>query len=117
MSLAIQQKTSLELGTVDERLALCYSELSISLIQDGDYNQGIAVLVCSSNILMSMGPYVPTSREANLGLALMLQGRLSECETLLIESLAMREEALGKNDKESFRYHSPPSSALMDLEC
>ena len=61
-----------------------------------------------------MGPYVPTSREANLGLAYMLQGRLSECETLLVESLAMREKALGKNDKESFRCQSPPSAVLMD---
>ena len=113
-SLAIQERTSEELGTVDERLALCYSELAISRIQDGRYDEGVAALLRGREILVSMGPYVPTSREANLGLAYMLQGRLSESETLLVKSLEMREKALGKNDKESFRCQPSPSSVLMD---
>ena len=102
-SLALQKKLCDQLGTEDERLAICYSELSISRIQDGRYDEGIAALLRGKEILTSMGPYVPKSREANLGLAYMMQGRLSECETVLVESLKSREKALGKNDKESFR--------------
>ena len=102
-SLALQKKIFEELGTVDERLAICYCELSISRTQDRRYDEGVAALLRGRDILVSMGSYVPTSREANLGLAYMLQGRLSECETLLLESLEIREKALGKNDKESFR--------------
>ena len=102
-SLALQKKISEELGTADERLAICYCELGISRIQDSRYDEGIAALLRGREILVSMGPYVPKSREANLGLAYMLQGKLSECETLLVESLEIREKALGKDDKESFR--------------
>lgn len=102
-SLALQNKISEELGTADERLALCYCELSISRTQDRRYEEGVAALLRGREILESMGPYIPKSREANLGLTYMLQGRLSECETLLLESLEIREKALGKNDKESFR--------------
>ena len=113
-SLAIQEKISEELGTVDERLAICYSELSISRMQDGRYDEAVAALLRGKEILVTIGSYVPTSREANLGLAYMLQGRLSECETLLVESLEIREKVLGKNDKESFRCQPPPSSVLME---
>lgn len=102
-SFKIQKRISDELGTVDERLALSYSELSITRIQDGRYEEGIAALLREKEIRVSLGTYMPLSREANLGLAYMLQGRLSESETLLIESLNWREKALGKNDKESFR--------------
>ena len=101
-SFALQKKISEELGTADERLAICYCELSISLIQDGRYDEGVTALLRGREILVPMGSYVPKSREANLGLAYMLQGKLSECETLLAESLEIREKALGKNNKESF---------------
>ena len=102
-SFEIQNRISDELGTVDERLALSYSELSISRIQDDRYDEGISALLREKEIRLSLGTYIPLSREANLGLAYMLQGNLSESETLLIESLDWREKALGKNDKESFR--------------
>ncbi|KAH7323575.1 tetratricopeptide repeat domain-containing protein [Rhexocercosporidium sp. MPI-PUGE-AT-0058] len=102
-SFDIQYRISQSLGTVDERLALAYSERSISRIQDGRVEEGIADLKREKEIRLSLGVYVPLSREANLGLAYMLQGELALCETLLVESLGTREKIFGKNDKESFR--------------
>ncbi|KAI2053539.1 hypothetical protein LOZ36_004705 [Ophidiomyces ophidiicola] len=40
---------------------------------------------------------------ANLGWALLAQGKLDECNALFLENLAGREKALGKDDKESAR--------------
>jgi hypothetical protein len=99
----LQKAISDSLGTVDERLALCYSELSISRIQDGRLEEGVAALLREKEIRMSLGTYLPLSREANLGLAYMLQGDLDAAESLLVESLNAREKIFGKNDKESFR--------------
>jgi hypothetical protein len=102
-SFKLQKAISDSLGTVDERLALCYSELSISRIQDGRLEEGVAALLREKEIRMSLGTYLPLSREANLGLAYMLQGDLDAAESLLVESLNSREKIFGKNDKESFR--------------
>ena len=102
-SFGLQSRISQDLGTVDDRLALAHSELSISRIQDGRYDEGVAALLREREIRESLGTYLPLSREANLALAYMLQGKLQASETLLVESLDTREKALGKNDKESFR--------------
>lgn len=51
----------------------------------------------------SFGNYIPRSGEANLSWALLAQGKLDECNTLLLDSLVGREKALGKNDRESVR--------------
>lgn len=102
-SFQLQKEISEELGIVDERMALSYSELSICRIQDGRYDEAIAHLLREKDIRVSLGIYLPLSREANLGVAYMLCGRLDECETLLVDSLHWREKLLGKNDKESFR--------------
>lgn len=51
----------------------------------------------------ALGNYIPRSGEANLSWALLAQGKLEECDMLLVDSLAGREKALGKNDKESVR--------------
>ena len=58
-SFALQKRISEELGTADERLAICYSELSISRIQDSRYDEGITALLRGRKIPVSMGPYVP----------------------------------------------------------
>ncbi|KAL8798261.1 MAG: hypothetical protein Q9182_006822, partial [Xanthomendoza sp. 2 TL-2023] len=102
-SFAIQTKAYEELDKVDERLAMNYAELAISRIQDGRYDEGIAALLRQEEISRSLGNYIPQSREANLGLAYMMQGRLQESETLLTQSIEARQEALGKEDIESFR--------------
>ena len=98
-SFEIQKRISDELGTVDERLALSYSELFISWVQERRYDEGVANLLHKKAIRVSLGTYMPLSREANLGLAYMLQGRLGESEPLLTESLNWREKALGRNYK------------------
>lgn len=102
-SFKLQKAISDSIGSVDERLALCYSELSISLIQDGQLDEGIAALRREKEIRQSLGTYIPLSREANLALAYMLQGKYDLAESLLWESLKTREKLYGKNDKESFR--------------
>ncbi|KAL8808246.1 MAG: hypothetical protein Q9200_004367 [Gallowayella weberi] len=102
-SFAIQTKAYKELEKFDERLAMNYAELAISRIQDGRYDEGIAALLRQQEISKSLGNYIPQSREANLGLAYMMQGRLQESETILTQSIEARQKALGKEDKESFR--------------
>ncbi|KAE8150033.1 tetratricopeptide repeat domain-containing protein [Aspergillus avenaceus] len=102
-SFRLQKSISDSLGTVDDRLALCYSELAISRIQDGRLEEGVAALLREKEIRISLGTYVPLSREANLGLVYMLQGKLDAAEFILRESLITRERLYGKNDKESFR--------------
>nr|POE88369.1 hypothetical protein CFP56_11598 [Quercus suber] len=96
-------KICTEQGTVDERLYLAYAERGIPRIQDGRYTEGEADLKEALRIRKSQGAYVPRSGEANLSWALLAQGKLHEAETLLLESLAGREAALGKNDRESVR--------------
>ena len=102
-SFDLQYKISQEIGVHDERLALSYSERSISRIQDGRLDEGVLDLKREREIRVALGTYVPLSREANLGLAYLLQGNLKECEDILDESLETRQQVLGKNDKESFR--------------
>lgn len=51
----------------------------------------------------ALGNYIARSGEANLSWALLAQGKLEECNTLLLDSLAGREKALGKDDRESVR--------------
>ncbi|KAB8225056.1 hypothetical protein BDV33DRAFT_198902 [Aspergillus novoparasiticus] len=92
-----------ELGTVDERLYLAYAERGISRTQDGRYKEGEADLKEALRIHKALGSYIPRSGEANLGWAFLAQGKLEECNTLLLDSLAGREKALGKNDRESVR--------------
>ena len=92
-----------ELGIRDERLYLAYAERGISRIQDERYEEGEADLKEAVRIRKALGNYIPRSGEANLSWALLAQGKLEECNTLLLESLAGREKALGKDDRESAR--------------
>lgn len=103
LSLDLVDKICKELGTVDERLYLAYAERAISRIQDKRYEEGEADLKYALEVRKSLGNYVPRSGEANLSWGLLAQGKLDECNTLLLESLAGRERALGKNDRESAR--------------
>ncbi|OBR14340.1 Tetratricopeptide repeat domain-containing protein [Colletotrichum higginsianum IMI 349063] len=91
------------LGTADERLYLAYAERGISRIQDERYEEGEADLKEALRIRKALGNYVPRSGEANLSWALLAQGKLEECNALLLESLAGRERSLGKDDRESVR--------------
>ena len=102
-SLELCSKICDEIGTKDERLYLAYAELGISRIQDKRYVEGEAALKEALRIRKALGNYVPRSGEANLSFSLMAQGKLDECDTLLLESLAGREQALGKDDRESAR--------------
>jgi tetratricopeptide (TPR) repeat protein len=87
----------------DERLDLAYAELGISRIQDARYAEGEEALKEAVRIRKSFGNYIPRSGEANLSYALVAQGKLEECNTLLLDSLAGRERALGKNDRQDAR--------------
>ncbi|KAJ6004588.1 hypothetical protein N7540_012957 [Penicillium herquei] len=84
-----------DLGIKDKRLYLAYVEQGIS--------QGKANLKEVLRIRKALGNYIPRSGEANLSWALLAQGKLEEYNMLLLNSLAGREKALGKNDKESVR--------------
>lgn len=103
MSLELVSKICKELGNEDERLYLAYAELGISRIQDERYEEGEADLKEALRIRKGLGNYVPRSGEANLSWALLAQGKLEECNELLLVSLAGREKALGKDDRESVR--------------
>ncbi|KAI1512328.1 Dimer-Tnp-hAT dimerization containing protein [Pyrenophora tritici-repentis] len=91
------------LGTADERLYLAYAERGISRIQDKRYEEGEADLREALRIRIALGNYVPRSGEVNLSWSLLAQGKLEECDELLSETLAGRERALGKDDRESVR--------------
>lgn len=92
-----------ELGVEDERLYLAYAERGISRTQDQRYAEGEADMKEALRLRKSFGNYIPRSGEANLGWALLAQGKYEECDELLLESLALREAALGKDDRESAR--------------
>lgn len=102
-SLDLVSQICKELGTADESLYLAYAERGISRIQDRRYEEGEADLKKALHIRKALGNYVPRSGEANLSWALLAQGKLEECNTLLLDSLAGREKALGKDDRESVR--------------
>ncbi|KAI1741754.1 tetratricopeptide repeat domain-containing protein [Xylaria scruposa] len=102
-SFDLVSKICKEIGTADERLYLAYAERGISRIQDKRYEEGEADLKEALRIRKALGNYIPRSGEANLSWALLAQGKLDECNTLLLDSLAGREKALGKNDRESVR--------------
>ncbi|EER42224.1 tetratricopeptide repeat domain-containing protein [Histoplasma capsulatum H143] len=102
-SFELVSKICNELGTSGERLYLAYAERGISRIQDRRYEEGEADLKEALRVRRALGNYIPRSGEANLSWALLAQGKLEECNTLLLDSLAGREQALGKNDKESVR--------------
>ncbi|KAK5680154.1 hypothetical protein LTS10_007081 [Elasticomyces elasticus] len=103
MSLDLVYNICNEFGVADERLYLAYAERGISRIQDKRYEEGEADLKEALRMRKALGNYVPRSGEANLSWALLAQGKLHECDTLLLQSLAGREAALGKNDRESVR--------------
>jgi tetratricopeptide (TPR) repeat protein len=102
-SFDLVSKICTELGTADERLYLACAERGISRIQDRRYEEGEADLKEALRIRKALGNYIPRSGEANLSWALLAQGKLEECDILLQGSLAGREEALGKDDRESVR--------------
>ncbi|KAM0466841.1 hypothetical protein ACHAPV_000350 [Trichoderma viride] len=102
-SLDLVSKICKELRTADERLYLAYAELGISRIQDKRYEEGEAHLKEALRIRKALGNYIPRSGEANLSWSLLAQGKLEECNTLLLDSLAGREKALGQDDRESAR--------------
>ncbi|KAL6699691.1 tetratricopeptide repeat domain-containing protein [Trichoderma pleuroticola] len=103
LSLELVSKICRELGTQDERLYLALAELGISRIQDKRYEEGEAALKEALRMRKALGNYIPRSGEANLSWSLLAQGKLEECNTLLLDSLAGREAALGKDDRESVR--------------
>lgn len=103
LSLELVSKICKELGTEDERLYLALAELGISRIQDKRYEEGEAALKEALRMRKALGNYIPRSGEANLSWSLLAQGKLEECNTLLLDSLAGREAALGKDDRESVR--------------
>ncbi|KAL5344308.1 hypothetical protein ACLOAV_010737 [Pseudogymnoascus australis] len=102
-SLDLVSKICEELGIADERLYLAYAERGISRIQDRRYEEGEADLKEALGIRKALGNYIPRAGEANLSWALLAQGKHEECNTLLLDSLARREKALGKDDRESVR--------------
>ncbi len=103
-SLDLVSKICKELGkTADERLYLAYAERGISRIQDRQYDEGEADLKEALRIRKAIGTYMPRAGEATLSWALLAQGKLEECDTLLVNSLALREKALGKDDSESVK--------------
>lgn len=102
-SLNLVSKICRELGVADERLYLAYAERGISRIQDRRYEEGEADLKEALQIRKCLGNYIPRSGEVNLSWALLAQGKFEECSTLLLDSLAGREKALGKGDRESVR--------------
>jgi tetratricopeptide (TPR) repeat protein len=102
-SLDLVSKICRELGTADERLYLAYAERGISRIQDKRYEEGEADLKEALRMRKALGNYIPRSGEVNLSWALLAQGKLEECNTLLLETLVGREKALGKDDRESVR--------------
>ncbi|KAM0806780.1 putative Tetratricopeptide repeat domain-containing protein [Seiridium cardinale] len=102
-SLDLVFKICKELGTSDERLYLAYAERGISRIQDRRYDEGEADLKEALRIRKAIGNYIPRAGEATLSWALLAQGKLEECDTLLVDSLAGREKALGKDDSESVK--------------
>ncbi|EEQ29248.1 tetratricopeptide repeat domain-containing protein [Microsporum canis CBS 113480] len=81
-----------ELGTSDERLYLAYAERGISRTQDKRYEEGEVDIKEALRVRKALGNYIPRSGEANLSWALLAQ-----------DSLAGREKALGKDDRESVR--------------
>ncbi len=91
------------MGTADERLYFAYAERGISRIQDRRYEEGEVDLKEALRVRKALGNYIHRSGEANLSWALLAQGKLEECNTLLLESLAGREKALGENDREPVR--------------
>jgi tetratricopeptide (TPR) repeat protein len=102
-SLDLVSKICQELGTADERLYLAYAERGISRIQDRRYEEGETDLKEALRIRKALGNYIPRSGEANLSWALLAQGKLEECNMLLLDSLTGRETALGKNDRVDVR--------------
>lgn len=92
-----------QLKIEDERLYLAYAERGISRIQDKRYQEGETDLKEALRMRKAFGNYIPRSGETNLSWALLAQGKLEECNALLLDSLGLREEALGKDDRESVR--------------
>jgi tetratricopeptide (TPR) repeat protein len=102
-SLDLVSKICKEQEIADERLYLALAERGISRIQDKRYEEGETDLKEALRMRKALGNYIPRSGEANLSWGLLGQGKLEECNTLLLDSLAGREKALGKNDRESVR--------------
>ncbi|KAJ5955542.1 hypothetical protein N7501_009821 [Penicillium viridicatum] len=102
-SFNLVSKICKELGTADDRLCLAYVERGISRIQDRRYEEGEADFKEALRIHKDLQNYIPRSGEANLSWALLFQDKREECNTLLLDSLAGREKALGKNDREDVR--------------
>lgn len=96
-------KICTEIGATDSRLYLAYSERGISRIQDERHGEAETDLREAIRILKSLGEYVPQGGEKNLGWALLAQGKLEECDSLLVYALALREAALGEDSHESVR--------------
>ncbi|OAA66342.1 tetratricopeptide repeat protein [Akanthomyces lecanii RCEF 1005] len=92
-----------DLGVEDERLYLAYAERGISRTQDQRYTEAEADMKEALRLRKSFGNYIPRAGEATLGWILLEQGKYEECEALLQQSLALREAALGKDDRESAR--------------
>lgn len=86
----------------DERLYPAYTERAISCIQDKRYEEGEADLKKALRIRKNLGNCDPRSDEVNLGWVLLAQGKLGECNALLLDSLG-REKELGKDDRQSVR--------------
>lgn len=103
-ALELQLATRKALDVVDIRLARCYSEDAIAKIQAGDYDAAVEHLLARLEIDKSLGVY-PYNwiAEANLGLAYILQGKLSDADEILSGTLERRETKFGYMDNKDYR--------------
>ncbi|KAI1923416.1 hypothetical protein LOZ58_004717 [Ophidiomyces ophidiicola] len=88
---------------IDKECSLEIVLKNLSRGWDRRYEEGEADLKEALRIHKALGNCIPRSGEANLDWALLAQGKLDECNALFLGSLAGREKALGKDDKESAR--------------
>jgi tetratricopeptide (TPR) repeat protein len=93
-------------GKNDELLAYAHNQLGCAWMMAKMYKQGAELFALALKIWHSLPSYHPgdaSMEYANLGLALLLQGRVEEASKLLEEGHQARVEGYGENDTESFR--------------
>lgn len=94
-----------QLPSQDVRLAISWNELGISLMLN---NRHVEAEPCFRKSLLAMkaqenfDPLQLSLPLVNLGLAYWLMNRSDEAASILLDGLAEREKALGKNDQDSF---------------
>ncbi|KAM7183026.1 hypothetical protein V8F33_013854 [Rhypophila sp. PSN 637] len=104
--LEIRLEIAAETGEVDERLARAHNERGIAWMMSGDYKKGEEAFSTAAATYEKLPNYTKDKRSlalVNLGLALWLQGNLSEASKILEMGLADRVELYGEMDSHSFR--------------